>query len=297
MTLSGLVEDLQDRWRPVQARLFPRQVLLELRDDQLRGQVLRQHTPEPVSLEVPLPPLTCRDGMPLEKEPLGDLIGDLLVRDHLLDAYVLTALPPAAAEWRVVDWPLEALPDEPLEALRLIDPDLGLRQPLADSYIDLQPLPGAGASMLLVAAPRRLVEAWIDVFHMAGTRLERLAPAQTCQWAALQRWLARGPSDGLVALLDPQAEACRLVVLQDGVPQFERSLPAAGPALLAELQRCLAFLRQRLAAPGPLALCSTVPLADGDTLAQALGVPVQLPELGPYGSLVLQGLAMAEVQP
>ena len=78
--------------------MFPRQVLLELRDDGLKGQVLRHGRPQPVSLEVSLPPLLCLDGRPLEKEPLGDLIGDLLVRDNLIDAFVMASLPPAAVQ-------------------------------------------------------------------------------------------------------------------------------------------------------------------------------------------------------
>ena len=277
-------------------------MLLELRDDLLRGQVLRHQQPQPVSLEVPLPPLTCRDGMPLEKEPLGDLIGDLLVRDNLLDAYVLTALPPAAAEWRVLDWPLEEPPDEPLQALRLVDPDLGLRQSLADSCLDLHPLPGTTASMLLVAASRRLVEAWIEVFHLAGSRLERLAPAQTCQWLALEEHLQRAPTNQLLALLDPlpessQAGGCRLVLLQAGVPLFERNLPAEPEALVAELRRCEAFLRRQQPHLGPLAVLSTAPLPAVDAVETALGCAVMPVDPGPYGSLVLQGLARPEVLP
>ena len=100
--------------------MFPRQVLLELQDHSLRGQVVLDGKPEPVSLEAPLPPLTVRNGMPLEREPLGDLIGDLLVRDGLIDHFVLAALPPAAAHWRVVVWPFEDWPEDPARALRQI---------------------------------------------------------------------------------------------------------------------------------------------------------------------------------
>jgi hypothetical protein len=122
--LIGLKDDLDDRLLPIRAQLFPRQLLLELQDDAMMGQVLRGGGPEPVSIDVPLPPLTCLDGQPLEKEPLGDLIGDLLVREGLVDAVVLASLPERAVEWRVIDWPLEAIPDDPIEALRTIDPTL-----------------------------------------------------------------------------------------------------------------------------------------------------------------------------
>ena len=98
MTASGLLETWQENLRPLRAQMFPRQVLLELHDDGLRGQVVSEGKVEPLSLEAPLPPLTLRQGMPLEKEPLGDLIGDLLVRDGLIDHFVLAALPASAAQ-------------------------------------------------------------------------------------------------------------------------------------------------------------------------------------------------------
>ena len=170
--LIGLKDDLEDRLIPIRAQLFPRQLLLELQDDALKGQVLRGAGPEPVSIDLPLPPLTCLDGQPLEKEPLGDLIGDLLVRDGLLDAVVLASLPEGAVEWRVIDWPSAALPDDPIEALRTIDPSLGFAVPLAEATIDLRPLPGSTSRLLLAVAPRKLVEDWIDVFNLAGGTME-----------------------------------------------------------------------------------------------------------------------------
>ena len=102
MEIATLIEDLQDRIRPFQARLFPRQVLLELSDDGIQGQVFADGRPGKVRFEAPLPPLTCRNGIPLEREPIGDLIGDLMVRDNLMEAFVMASLPPAAAAWRVI---------------------------------------------------------------------------------------------------------------------------------------------------------------------------------------------------
>ena len=172
MTSSGIAQNLLERLSPLKAQLFPRIVLIELNDAGLRGQLLRGDRPEPLSLEAPLPPLTCRAGMPLEPEPLGDMLGDLLVREKLLDAFVMASLPPEASELRVIAWPDGLDPDDPERELRRLNPDLGLDFDLAEACLDLTDLPGVEARSLVALTPRPLVEAWIDVFNFAGAQLE-----------------------------------------------------------------------------------------------------------------------------
>ncbi len=296
MELSELVDRGKEALRPLRAQLFPRQVLLELHDESVRGQVLRHDRPEPVSLEAPLPPLTIRDGMPLEKDPLGDLIGDLMVRDDLIDHLVLAALPPSAVEWRVVVWPFEDWPEDPARALRQIDPALNLPYPIEEASIDLQPLPGEPGQMLLAAAPKRLVQGWIDVFALAGVQLERLAPAQSCQLCAISGLLQEAPADQLVALVDPDPEAgCRLLLIRDGAPVFERSLRGAGSVLADDLVRCVEFYRRQDAAVRGLRLLLTRPLEERSALESRLSVVAEELTADPFGSLVLQGLAMPEL--
>lgn len=297
LEIAGLLEDLQDRLRPVRARMFPRQVLLELRDDGLLGQVLRHGQPQPISLEATLPPLLCLDGRPLEKEPLGDLIGDLLVRDNLIDAFVMAALPPAAVQWRVVVWPFQEWPSDPAEALRQVDPDLNLPYSLADACLDVQPLPGSPAQMLLATAQRSVVDAWVEVFNLAGVQLDRLAPAQSCELLAVRSLLAASPEDQLVVLLDPRPDACRLLLLVAGVPVFERNLPAGGEPLLQELQRSLDFYRRQNSRLLGLRLLVTTAGEDLDAIEALLEMPAELLSPEPYGSLVLQGLATPEIGP
>ena len=299
MELSELIDRGKEVLRPIRAQIFPRQVLLELHDESLRGQVLRQQRPEPVSLEAPLPPLTIRDGMPLEKEPLGDLIGDLMVRDDLIDHFVLAALPPAAVEWRVVVWPFEDWPDDPARALRQIDPPLNLPYPLEEASVDLQPLPGKPGQMLLAAAPKLLVQGWIDVFALAGVQLERLAPAQSCQFCAVSSLLHDAPADLLVALVDsdPEAAACRLLLIRDGLPVFERRLTGSGEVLADDLVRCVAFYRRQDPAVRGLRLLLTHPLEERSALESRLSVTAEDLTADPFGSLVLQGLATPELQP
>jgi Tfp pilus assembly PilM family ATPase len=279
--------------------MFPQQVLLEFHDHSLRGQVLGDGLqPGALSIDAPLPALTCRRGMPLEKEPLGDLIGDLMVRDNLIEPIVMAALPPAAVQCRVLEWwPLREALDDPMESLLRIEPSLNLPFPLQEACIDLQPLPGTGPVMLLAAAPRKLLDAWIQVFNMAGVRLERLAPAQSCQLAALNPLLEGAPSDQLIALVDAGPEDRRLLLIRQALPVFEWELPADDDALVAEVNRCVSFYRRRDPAVRAVRLLLAQPFPRQQELERQLGVAAEELTADPFDSLVLQGLAIPEGLP
>lgn len=298
MTFSGLWEQAKERLQPLQSQLFPRQVLLEIQDDSLRGQVLHGQQPQPVSLEAPLPPLTCRDGLPLEVEPLGDLIGDLLVRDNILDSHVLAAIPPAAVSMRVLSWSSGVVPEgDPIDLVRALEPPLRLPMPLEEAFLDLVPLPGDSARLLLAAVPRKVVDRWVEVFNIAGAQLDRLAAPQSCQLAALEELLHDSPENDLVALLDPFEDGCRLILFKAALPVFERQLPLQDDYLIAELQRCLAFYERQDAQVAGLRLLLSRPLPLMERLGQEIGVGPELITPEPFGSLVLQGLSLPDPIP
>ena len=299
LEIATLIEDLQDRIRPLQARLFPRQVLLELHDEWIQAQVLADGSPGKVRFEAPLPPLTCRNGMPLELEPIGDLIGDLLVRDNLMEAFVMAALPPAAAAWRVIEWPAgRAVPDDPIQAVRELDP-VSLRLPfsLSEAVIDIRPIAGSGSKAMLAASSRPVVDAWIQVFNHAGARLERLAPAQSCEFLGLRAHLEGVSSRNLILLLTPGSTTTRLLMVRDGIPRFDRSVAAAGHQLLEDVTRSVAFYRRMDPEVGAVRLLLAAPMPDADALAARLGVEPEIIHSTSFDSLVIEGLAVAEVEP
>jgi Tfp pilus assembly PilM family ATPase len=296
LELASLVEDLREKLRPLRARLFPRLVLIELQDQGLRGQVLADGGPGSIRFDAPLPPLTCRDGMPLEKEPIGDLIGDLIVRDNLMGALVMAALPPQAVQWRVIEWSAgQTLPEDPLQAVRELDAaELRLPFPLQDAVIDLQPLTGSVARAVVAASPRPLVDAWIEVFNHAGVQLERLAPAQSCEFLGLRCHLDALASRDLVVLLSPSLGGTRLLLVRDGIPRYHRILPAPGDRLVEEVARSLAFYRRTDPEVRGLRLLQSAPLPEAEAVAAQLGVSLETLSSTPFDSLVIEGLATAE---
>lgn len=260
------------------------------------GQPLVQGRPGPLCVDLPLPAKTCKAGLPIEVDALSDLIGELMLRENLLDAHVMASLPQEAVHWRVVDWPNAPDPDEAVPALRALDPDLGLPIPLSEATIDLRPLPDAPDKLLLAATAREVVEGWIEVFDQAGLNLDRLAAPQSCRLAALAPRLAEIPRDALVLLLSPEGTRGRpLMAIRGGLPLFERVLVEKGERLIPEVARCVNFLREEYRDLGEPRLLLEEPMEEQEALEDLLGQPARELEVLPYASLVMAGLAIPEL--
>ncbi len=298
MDVTELIEDLKGRARTLQSRIFPTQVLLELQDTRLVGQALLQGKPGRVFVDVPLPAQSCKAGFPIEIDALADLLGELMLGEKLLDAHVMAALPLEAVHWRVLDWANAPAPEQAIEALRALNPELGLPFPLSEATIDLRPLPTAPQKLLLAATSHQVVDSWIEVFDQAGLNLDRLAAPQSCRLAALQRELGEFSPDLLVLLIGPEETRGRpFMAIRGGVPLFERILVEKGDRMVAEFERCVTFLRKEFDNAHDLGLLLEGSLEERDALESTLGQPLLDLEVEPFGSLVMKGLAIPELTP
>lgn len=289
MVLAGL----QAQWRPLRAALFPQLVLLDLSDPQLLiGQSQRPGKPAAPTFSAPIPARTCRDGLPIAVDAIGDFIGDLLLEHSQPDSGLVVALPRQVSHWRVVVWPDGEEPEDAAEVLREEGPDLGWPFPLAEATLAVQPLPGAPGCSLVVGTSQEAIESWIEVFAIAGGSLRHCFPAQACLHRALQPQLEAADGDGLLALVEPGSEGLQLLVWHRGVPAFEqRGLPLEPEALTSALARCLGFCRSRLAPGAPVRLLVADPVEGLGAAVEPLGLKLELLERGEYGSLHLAGLA------
>lgn len=231
MVLSGV----QERLKPLKTWLFPPRVLLELEDRWFilsafpsRGKSRKAQ----VLQRVPLPAGSIVAGEPRRPEAIGDLIGDLLLEHGLTGVHLTASLPVQATHWRVVQWATPGWPASPEKELEDLNPDLALPYPLKAAYLSAVPLPrrrpGDPASSLLVTARRTIVQAWIDIFALAGVGVDRLEPAQISEWRALESVLEQVPADGLYALVDLSEGGTRVVLYRNGTPEYEKVLPGAG---------------------------------------------------------------------
>ncbi len=289
MVLVGIKE----RWRQLRAELLPRIVLLDFTDPQLLvGQGLRNGKPQAQNWSAPVPARTLRDGMPIAADAFGDFVGDLLLEQKAPNATLVVALPRQACEWRLISWPGGVSPEDPIEALRELNPDLKLPYPLGAARIDVQPVPGREGRAVVVAAPRTTVEAWIDLFAIAGSSLRHLLPSQACQMLALREELdAMAPGD-LLGVLQPTSSECLLDVWVDGAPHFQRRLPLEATQLVPALQRCLQFCRDQFGITHDRLLVSDE-LSAAAAVEQETGLELELVDRRGFGTLALAGLAQA----
>ena len=243
-----MLDDWQARLLALKARLLPASVVLAIEDHGIRGQVIDDDD----AWAAALPDGFCNQGKPANTMALADFLGDLLLDHKLIAPRVRASLPPLAAQWRVIQWPLGTWPDEAADAIRQLDPDLRLPFSLAEAYLDIHPLPGTPSRALLVAAPRDLVRDWISVFDGAGAQLDRLQPTETVEWQALQTLLEADDRDHVQVLLAFEPTMSRLLLVADGQPCYERVLPPIEQpfvpetviALVAMVQRCVQFWSQ-----------------------------------------------------
>ena len=180
----------------------------------------------------------CRDGVPLQREAVGDLIADLILDCDCPGAELILCLPLQAAAWRVVDgYGSDVEPGRLPQSLQSVD----LPFDLANSYITASPVQGA---LAVVGVPRSLIQGWIEVAALADVPLRRvdwsLTAAQRALHQLTQAW------NGDLAWLVVEEKSMRLVVFREGVPEVDHALEELD--LLAcqrEIRACIAEWQTR----------------------------------------------------
>lgn len=161
-------------------------------------------------------PDSCRDGVPLLREAMGELLADLLFESDVLGAEILLVLPEASCDWRVLEGAslsrLEQAEDRSQLLSELtwsIDPDA--------TVLALSPCADA---VLALGAARPTVQAWIEVVEMADLPLRRMDWCLSAGLRALNRFCPDWTGD--LAWLLHSCRGLRLVLIRAGVPELDR---------------------------------------------------------------------------
>ena len=122
----------------------------------------------------------CSDGVPLQREAVGELIADLIFDCDCPGAELVLCLPPQAASWSVVDgYGADGLPGLLPHALQSLD----LPFDLAESYVTSSPVQEALACSLRLIPLASQLSGSFGSLRMASVN-SRSASAQREAWKA-----------------------------------------------------------------------------------------------------------------
>ena len=245
----------------------------------------------------------CRDGVPLQREAVGELIADLIFDCDCPGAELVLCLPLQAASWCVVDgYGSDGSPGLVTQALQSVD----LPFDLVESYITSLPVKEA---LAVVGVSRSLIQGWSEVAELADLPLRRvdwlLTAAQRSLDQLTQSW------DGDLAWLVLEEKSLRLLLFRQGVPEVDHALEQLDPlSCQREIRACVAAWQAMVDPPSALGWWLSVPseqvdawmpLVDGAAgeccLNQPLPTWAELLEQGAAGDVVdlpssLQQLAL-----
>ena len=186
----------------------------------------------------------CRDGMPLQRDAMAELLADLLLDHDLIDAQVELLLPMAGVHWRVLD----GIEPDQFEQAKPALADLPWPLQAQESYTALTSLGTAEGSVtsssvtVALGVKRVHLQAWIDVIEQADLVLRRV---DWCLSSALRGLLQLTQHwSGDLAWLIQDGPSCRLVLLRSGVPELDQVMTTAA----AEVDGCQREIRAWLAA-------------------------------------------------
>ena len=195
-----------------------------------------------------------RDGQPLQRDAIADLLAELLLDCDVVGAQLELVLPIQGTHWRVLDGVVSE-PQIDSADLLAITTDLNWPLDAADSYVVITPCVD---QTLLVGCPRSLLQAWIDVVEMADLPLRRVdwmvSSAQRGLMLEQQEW------SGDIAWVFSDESSYRHVVIRAGIPELDCCIrPKNDEDLVLELRRRVAAWQGLSGSSPPLAWCFCLP--------------------------------------
>ena len=199
----------------------------------------------------------CPDGVPLQREAVGELIADLIFDCDCPGAELVLCLPLEAASWCVVDgFGADGSPGLLPQALQSVD----LPFDLAESYVTSSP---AQEALAVVGVPRSLIQAWSEVAELADLPLRRVDWLLTAAQRALDQLTQAWGGD--LAWLVVEEKSLRLLLFRQGVPEVDHALDDLDPlACQCEIRACVAAWQARVVTPPALGWWLSVPRAQVD---------------------------------
>lgn len=176
-----------------------------------------------------------------ELEAIADILKKITSQIGTTSKDVNLALPESLVFTRVIKFPL--LSDEEISAAVKWEAEQYIPIPVSEAVVQNMLLEKnektQQTSVLLVAAPKAVVEKYVKVVRMAG-----LTPVSAeTELTALARSLS--PDTGVSMLLDLGSSATDMSIIKDGKVVFTRSIPVAGDAFTRSVSQGLGISVQQ----------------------------------------------------
>ena len=174
-----------------------------------------------------LPPDCCREGVPLQPDVIGDLLGELLQDCDLPGAQVELLLPLQVCRWRLFEVGSEGSVQS-VETARVFL--AGLDDSLEPGNLDVS-TQQVGDDILVIGVVRHVLQAWIDVVAAADVPLRRVEWSLMSALRAVQRSIPDDWVGDLAWLIQSSGQpGSRLLLLRNGIPEVDQSVPASADA-------------------------------------------------------------------
>ena len=189
---------------------------------------------------------TTVDKMSEEKEmaSIAQVIKKLCVEAKISSKEVVVSVPEPLVFTRTIKFP--SLTDSEIASAIKWEAEQYIPIPVNEAIIQHAILkrsdtagPDGGVIVLLVAAPRIIVEKYVKVIHMAGL----IPVAVETELIALSRALS--PIDKTVLLIDLGGSSTNIAIVNHGLLSFSRSLPVAGDAFTRAVSQNLQITPQQ----------------------------------------------------
>jgi len=170
---------------------------------------------------VAMPADCCRDGLPMQRESLGEHCADLLLDSGLPPASVdlELLLPLEACHWRLLAGD-GASSCTSLADVRSQQPLLEWPFRLDDAYLAAMAVPGGADAQVVVGVQRLMLQAWVDVAEAADLSLRRVDWLMASAWRGLVDSFDQLPAD--LVWLVRQSGGWRVLLLNNGLPELDR---------------------------------------------------------------------------
>ncbi|MCM1981283.1 type IV pilus assembly protein PilM [Lyngbya confervoides] len=212
----------------------------------------------------PMPEGAMQDGQFLDYQTIAEALRALLDENGIKGTAVASAIPVGEAVIRLIRLPAELDDYELRDMVLNQEAALYLPFPREEADVDFQQLGTEidedgieRVEVLLVATPKEITNAYLEIFQLAGLDLQVLEVSSFAMIRAIRSQLLQFVSGEAIALVNIDADGTEISIVMDGVPQFNRKIPVGTQQMKSALSRAM-----------------NLPLSMGNDLLQSMTVPV-----------------------